>query len=83
MLQDDCGGGGGVIDDGDLVDAFGVGERLDEAPSVEDGTLEDVEVEMVRLAEELELVALLGGDDGGRAAAEAAVVDASNRRVVV
>lgn len=29
LLKDDSGGGGGVVDDGDLVDVFGVDETLD------------------------------------------------------
>jgi len=45
--------------------------------------LEIVEVEVVGLAEVLELPAALRGEDGGRAAPEAAVVDARDGSVVV
>lgn len=83
VLEDNRRGGGGVIDDGDLVDVVGVDEALDEDARSEDGGLEGVVVEGVGLAEEEQLVALLGGDDGGRAAAEAAVIDPGDSRVVV
>ncbi|KAG6403994.1 hypothetical protein SASPL_136228 [Salvia splendens] len=69
VLEDDGGGGGGVVDDGDFVDVIGVDEVLDEEARLENGRLESVVVEMIGLAEEEELVAVLGGDDGGRAAA--------------
>lgn len=82
-LEDDGGGGGGVVDDGDLVDVVGVDELFDESPGLENAGLEVVKVEMVGLAEEVELDELLGLDYGGRTAAEAAVVDAGDGGVVV
>lgn len=45
--------------------------------------MEVIEVEVVGLAEVPELPAVLRGDDGGGAAAEAAVVDARDGGVVV
>lgn len=82
-LEDDGGGGGGVVDDGDLVDVVGVDELFDESPGLENAGLEVVKVEVVGLAEVLELEKLLGLYDGGRTAAEAAVVDAGDGGVVV
>lgn len=83
VLEHDGGGGGGVVDDGDLVDVFGVDEVFDYGSRLEDTLFELVEVEVVGLPKELDLPPLLGGDDGGGAAAEAAVVDAGDGRVVV
>lgn len=83
VLKDDGGGSSGVVDDGDLVDMVGVDERLDEGPGTEDAFLEVVEEEIVGLLEESELPALLGGNNGGRAAAEAAVVNSRNIQLVV
>ena len=83
VLEDDGGGGGGVVDDGDLVDVVGVDEVLDYGARLEDPLFELVEVEVVGLAEVVELPAVLGGDDRGRAATEAAVVDAGDGGVVV
>ena len=83
LLEDDGGGGGGVVDDGDLVDVLGVDEVFEDGAGAEDPLLELVEVEVVGLPEVAELPAVLGGDDGRRAAPEAAVVDASDGGVVV
>ncbi|RDY14515.1 hypothetical protein CR513_00420, partial [Mucuna pruriens] len=79
VLEHDGGGGGGVVHDGDLVDVVGV----DEGSRLEDSSLEDVEVEVVRLAEVVQLPPLLLGQDGGGAAPEAAVVDARHGGVMV
>lgn len=62
---------------------LGIDEVLDYGSGFKNPLLELVEVEVVGLAEELELPLLLGGDDRRRAAAEAAVVDSGNRRVMV
>lgn len=83
VLEDDGGGGGGVIDDGYLVDVVGVDEGFEEGAGTEDVGFEVVEVEGVGLVKELELVFLLGGDDGRWAGSEAAVVDTGNGGVVV
>ena len=56
---------------------------LDNVSGLEDSGLELVEVEVVRLLEPLELKLLLGRKDRRRAATETAVVDASDRGVVV
>lgn len=37
VLEDDGGGGCGVIDDGDLVDVVGIDEGLEVGPGAEDG----------------------------------------------
>lgn len=50
---------------------------------MEDTRLELVEVEVVRLAEELDLPVLLGGENRLRTASEASVVDASDGEVVM
>jgi len=50
---------------------------------LEDAGFEVIEVEVVGLAEVPELPAVLRSDDGGGAAAEAAVVDARDGGVVV
>ncbi|KAJ1391781.1 hypothetical protein SESBI_36353 [Sesbania bispinosa] len=65
VLEDD-GGGGGIINDGDLVDVFGVDEFLDDGSGLKDSVFEVVEVEVVKLAGIFELSVLLGGDDGPR-----------------
>lgn len=83
LLEDDGGGGGGVVDEGDLVHVVGVDQVLDDGSGAEKAGLEVVEVELVRLAEVLELPVALHGDDGGRAAAEGAVVEARHGGVVV
>lgn len=82
-LEDYGGGGGGVVNDGDLVDVVGVDELFDESPGLENTGPEVVKVEVVGLAEELELEELLGLHDGGWTGPEAAVVDAGDRWVVV
>lgn len=61
----------------------GVDKGLDDAAGTEDGGLEGVEVERIGLAEEEDLVAVLDSNDGSRAAAEAAIIDARNGGVVV
>lgn len=60
-----------------------VDEPLDDSSGLENPILEVVEVEVVGLAEELELEVPLGFDNGGRTAAEAAVVDTGDGGVVV
>jgi len=83
VLQDDGGGGGGVVDEGDLGDVAGADEAGDGGARAEQPLLEAVEVEGVGLREEEALPAGLRGEDRGRAAAEAAVVDARDGGVVV
>lgn len=78
FLEDDGGGGGGIADDGDLVEVLDGDELFDDDPGFEDPFLEVVEVEVVGVAEILELPLLLCSDDGGREAYEPVVVDASN-----
>lgn len=56
---------------------------FDNVSGVEEPGAELVEVELVRLLKPLELKVALGGKNGRRAAAEAAVVDASDGRVMV
>ncbi|WVZ17896.1 hypothetical protein V8G54_010878 [Vigna mungo] len=56
VLEDDGSIGGGVVDNGDLIDVVGVDE---------DAGFEVIEVEVVGLAEVPELPAVLGSDDGG------------------
>lgn len=60
-----------------------IDELLDYGSGLVDALLELVEVEMVGLGEVFELPPLLGFDDGGRAGAEAAVVDPGDVLVVV
>ena len=83
LLENDGGGGGGVVDEGDLVHVAGVDQVLDDGAGAEEAALEVVEVELVRLAEVLELPVALHGDDGGRAAAKGAVVEARHGGFVV
>lgn len=83
LLEDDGGGGGGVVDDGDLVDVVGVNQVLDDRSRMENPLLQLVEVEGVGLGEEPRLPLHLRRRDGARAAAEAAVVNPSDARVVV
>lgn len=83
LLEDDGGSGGGVVDEGDLVDAFGIDEVLDYSPGATNPILELVEVEIVGLGEVLELPLSLGLEDRGGTAPEAAVVDAGDAGVVV
>lgn len=83
VLEDDGGGGGGVVDDGDFINFVGVDQGLNQAAALEDGGLKGVKEEVVGLAEEQELVALLGSYDAGGTAAEAAVVYPGDGRVVV
>ena len=83
LLEDDGGGGCGVVDDGDLVDVVGVNQVLDDRSRMENPLLQLVEVEGVGLGEEPRLPLPLRRRDGARAAAEAAVVDPSDARVVV
>lgn len=62
---------------------IGVDDLLDNVSGFEESGLQLVEIEVVRLLEPLELELPLGGKDRRRAAAEAAVVDASDGRVMV
>ena len=82
-LEDYGGGGGGVINEGHFFDAVGIDEFLDNSSGMEDGLLEVVEEETVRLLKELELPPSLGSENGGRAASEAAVVDSGDAVLVV
>ncbi|KAF5937243.1 hypothetical protein HYC85_024749 [Camellia sinensis] len=83
VAEDDGGGGGGVVDDGDFVEVVGIDEVLDYGAGVEDAVVEVIEKEGVGLVEEFDLPPSLGGDDGRRAASEAAVVDSGDAGLVV
>ncbi|KAA8527848.1 hypothetical protein F0562_035283 [Nyssa sinensis] len=83
LLQDDGRGGGGVVNDGDLVYVVGVNQVFDYGSGSEDGGFEVVDVESIGLTEEFELPLLLGSDNQGRARPEAAVIDPSDYLVVV
>ncbi|GER45875.1 tryptophan synthase alpha chain [Striga asiatica] len=83
MLKNNGGGCGGVVHYGNLVNVVGINEILDDGAGMEDLALEVIHEEIVGLAEEAELPPLLGGDDGGRAASEAAVVDSGDAGLVV
>lgn len=83
VLQHDGGGGGGVVDEGDLGDVPGVDEARDGSPRAAEPRLEGVEVEVVGLGDEEALPPRLRVEEGGRAAPEAAVVDARHPGLVV
>ena len=83
VLQHDGGGGGGVVDEGDLGDVPGVDEARDGSPRAAEPRLEGVEVEVVGLGDEEALPPRLRVEEGGRAAPEAAVVDARPPGLVV
>lgn len=83
LLKDDSGGGGSVIDYGDLVDMVGVDEFFDDCSGMEDSFFEVVEVEVIWLTEELELPFTLSCEDGGWTTTEGAVVETRDGGVVV
>lgn len=61
----------------------GIYKGPDESAAAEDAVLKVVKEEVVRLTEEMELPAPLGFDDGGWRAAETAVINSSNSRLMV
>lgn len=82
-LEDDGGGGSDVVDEGDFFKARSVDDRKKKAARCVNSGTEEREVEVVGLAEEQELPAALGGENGGGAAPEASIIDAGHQRVVV
>lgn len=83
MLENDCGGSGGVINDGDFVNVLSVDEFFDDGSGMEDSFLEVVEIKVVRLTEGFELPLTLSCEDRGRTATESSVVEACYGGVVV
>ncbi|PON43235.1 hypothetical protein PanWU01x14_275780 [Parasponia andersonii] len=83
VVEDDGGSGGGVVEEGDLVDVVCIDEVLDKGAGAEEGGAEGVEVEVVGLAEEPELPGTLDSEYGFGAATEAAVVDSGDTREMV
>lgn len=83
MLKNNGGSSGGVVDDGYLINMVGVDKILNDGAGLNYLRLEVIEEEVVRLAEESELPSSLGGDNGGGAAPEAAVVDSGDSGLVV
>lgn len=83
MLKNNGSSSGGIIYDGDLIYVVGINEVFDDGTGVDDLALEVVEEEIVRLTQEAELPALLGGDDGSRTAAKTAVIDSGDTGLVV
>ena len=75
LLEDDSGGGSGVVHEGDLVDVVSVDQVLDYSPRAKNPLPQGVVVEVVGLPEIPELPIPLGGLNGRRAGAEAAIVD--------
>lgn len=83
LLKNYGSGGGSVIDEGYFINIISVDKAFDNIPRVEDSGAESVEVEVIRLLDELELPLSLSSEDGVRTTAEASVVDPGDTEFVV